>query len=43
MTLEKSKLEKFFPDSPLPGASDTEKREILFREFLEWKRNHPSR
>ena len=43
ITLEKSKFEKFFADSPLPGASDTEKREILFRQFLEWKRNHPSR
>ena len=42
-TLEKSKFEKFLTDSPLPGASDTEKREILFRQFLEWMRNQPSR
>jgi uncharacterized protein len=43
MTSEKIQFEKFLADNRAPGASDAAKREILFRQFLEWKRNHPSR
>jgi hypothetical protein len=43
MTPEKARFEKFLADNPVPGASDAAKREILFRQFLEWKRSQPAR
>jgi TRAP transporter TAXI family solute receptor len=43
MTSEKVKFEKFLADNPVPGGSDPAKRQILYRQFLEWKRNNPSR
>lgn len=43
MTPEKVQFEKFLTESRMPGASDPAKRQNLFREFLEWKRSHPSR
>jgi TRAP-type uncharacterized transport system substrate-binding protein len=43
MTPEKVQFEKFLSDNRVPGAADPAKRQNLFREFLEWKRNHPSR
>jgi TRAP transporter TAXI family solute receptor len=43
MTSEKIRFEKFLADNPVPGGSDPAKRESLYRLFLEWKRNNPSR
>lgn len=41
--VDKTRFEKFLTDSPLPGATDPAKREVLFRQFQEWqKRTRPS-
>jgi len=40
---EKARFERFLVDKPVPGAADPAKREVLFRQFLEWqKRTRPS-
>jgi TRAP-type uncharacterized transport system substrate-binding protein len=43
MTPEKIQFEKFLADNRVSGTSDAAKREMLFRQFLEWKRTQPSR
>jgi TRAP-type uncharacterized transport system substrate-binding protein len=43
MAPEKVRFEKFLADNPVLGGSDPAKRQILYRQFLEWKRTHPSR
>jgi TRAP-type uncharacterized transport system substrate-binding protein len=43
MTPEEIQFEKFLTDRQVPGAADPARRQSLFRDFLEWKRNNPSR
>ena len=43
MVPERARFEKFLADNPALGGSDPAKREALFRQFLEWRRNNPGR
>ena len=43
MVPEKVRFEKFLADNPALGGSDPARREVLFRQFLEWRRNNPTR
>jgi TRAP-type uncharacterized transport system substrate-binding protein len=38
---DRMKFEKFLLDKRIPDASDPEKREALFRRFLEWQKRNP--
>jgi hypothetical protein len=35
---DKARSERFLVDNPVPGATDPAKREVLFRQFLEWQK-----
>ena len=43
MVPEKVRFEKFLADNPAMGGSDPAKREVLFRQFMEWRRSNPAR
>jgi TRAP-type uncharacterized transport system substrate-binding protein len=38
---DRMKFERFLLDKRIPDASDPEKREALFRRFLEWQKRNP--
>jgi TRAP-type uncharacterized transport system substrate-binding protein len=39
---DRTKFEQFLLDKPIQDGSDPVKREVLFRQFLEWQKRNPS-